>query len=619
MCGIAGLLGCKQSEMTLSTMLGVIKHRGPDAQYEFHDDGFSFGINRLAINDIENGKQPFFNRNNDVVCVFNGEIYNHRELRVDLERRGIKFATDADGEVLPHLYEIYGISFLDMLDGMFGIAIWDRRQRALYLGRDAAGEKPLYFFRTNDNKMGFASTVGPLVKAFSSELSFDLQAIWDFPSFLWVPEPRTTYSEIKAVPRGHWMRFAIGEPVRCKSFETSIPLDLPENPTDLQLLECIQETVSTAVKARLISDAPVGALLSGGLDSGIVSALASKDLDAFQTFTVALDVARDKTIDSYDESDAASLTAKLIGSKHQNVRLSQGEFRSLLGDFCTYADQPFGVSSGLGVMAVSKAAHAAGVKVLLTGDGADETFGGYSWYQYLDALPGISSKNDENGPVKPFGNSTLPVNQRLASMSHLSARERAWAWHYYASENDKRQLFSSDLTDQISSSLYVFERVPSNPSPIDYIKHDRDFYLPNEMMRKLDLMTMAHSVEGRAPLVSRRVLALAEHLRFDHMVRGERLKVMLRDAFEHVLPNSIVGRPKKSFVVPIEKWLKNDWRDLVLDSLASDSQLAKHGMIASNATDVATRMLSDSDRKNGHTLFCMVMLNLWLDSHQPAS
>ena len=163
--------------------------------------------------------------------MFNGEIYNHRELRVDLERRGIKFATDVDGEVLPHLYEIYGISLI-CSTGVWHCDLGSPTTSSLSC--DAA-EKSCLSFRTNDNKMGFASTVGPLVTAFSSEMSFDLQAIWDFPSFLWVPEPRTTYSEIKAVPRGHWMRFAIGEPVRCKSFETSIS-DLPEKPTDLQLL-----------------------------------------------------------------------------------------------------------------------------------------------------------------------------------------------------------------------------------------------------------------------------------------------------------------------------------------------------------------------------------------------
>ena len=319
-----------------------------------------------------------------------------------------------------------------------------------------------------------------------------------------------------------------------------------------------------------------------------------------------------------DESAAAMAYAKKLDTRHHAINVESKTFAQMLGVFCEYGDQPFGVTSGLGLLVIAREAKNFGIKVLLSGDGADESFGGYSWYKYLplfDTMRHSPAKNDSSDVS--FHNYKMKINERIGCLAKYDAHKRAWAWHYYASEKEKSQLFSAGLTEQASSSLRFFNEYKEKKSwqEEDYIRQDRQFYLPNEMLKKMDRMTMAYSVEGRAPFVAPAVLAHADKLKYDYLVRGDKLKWVLRKAFEDVLPQEIIDRPKHGFNVPIEHWLKTTWGHLVDETFSNDSCLGKSGIISENSLKAAKKMVMDSKRLNGHTIFCFIMLNRWMEKH----
>ena len=380
--------------------------------------------------------------------------------------------------------------------------------------------------------------------------------------------------------------------------------------SDEEAICVTREVVGNAIKSRLLSDVPVGSFLSGGLDSSIIATVAARELSRLDTFTVSFEDVNDPYHGKADESEAAAATASLIGSKHHTVRITANDFRKNLDDFCKYGDQPFSVSSGLGIMAIAHAAKETGIKVLLSGDGADECFGGYSWYEHLCKLSFCHGELPLG--ATSFQNVGLPIDKRLAVLSRMAPDQRAWAWHYYAAESEKQALFSSEWQSGLNNSLSHFAHLNNNDSPETFITNDRNFYFPNEMLTKVDRMTMAYSVEGRAPFAAASVLTLAENMPLKYMVRESELKWVLRRAFEDILPMDIINRPKHGFNVPIDHWLRGDWSDMVDEAFEKGSALHRFGIVSPNSLDVARRLLSNKKRLNGHTIFSFIMLNKWL-------
>lgn len=601
-------------------MIADLRHRGPDDE-RFHSDGpFQGGMRRLSINDVEHGRQPLTDESGDVVLLYNGEIYNSPALRRELEAKGHRFATRSDGEVICHLYEEMGESLFERLDGMFAAALWIAKERKLILARDLPGEKPLYYAELPSNCGGgvaFASETRSLRRFPGLDLGYDLQALWDFPTFLWIPEPATAYRGIKALPRGHLL-VSDGKGLTLKPYRNRFnPEPLPGD-DDASVIAETRRVVEDAVKSRLLSDVPVGSFLSGGLDSSIVATLASRELGRLDTFTIGFEDVADPYHGRADEAVYAEALAGRLGTRHHTLRVTGQTFKDMLPDFCRYADQPFAVSSGLGVLAVSRMAREAGIKVLLTGDGADECFGGYSWYFHLEAgIGGGPAAAPAEGRSVSFQNVGLPLEDRLAALRSYPPPRKAWAWHYYAGEAEKRALFGDAFAEGRESSLRHFEAFRSGPwSALDYIAQDRDLYFPQEMMRKADRMTMGASVEGRIPFAAPSVLAHAAKLKLAHMIRGGDLKFALRRAFADVLPADVVGRPKHGFNVPVDHWLKDDWADLLAQAFAPGSALSRLGWLSRDAEAKAQAMLHDPERLNGHTLFCYVMLGLWLEQER---
>jgi len=613
MCGIAGCLTTRPVEdLAVRRMVEALVHRGPDSEGFYRDGNYVAGMRRLAINDLDGGDQPLFSADRRVVLLYNGEIYNYWDLRRRLEAQGCRFRTHADGEVLCHLYARYGERLFEQLDGMFAAALWSARERKLILARDLAGEKPLYYAEIRPGEVAFASEIRALTRFPGLDLSLDRQALWDFPSFLWIPEPATVYHGIKALPPGHLLIVENGA-TKLRAYENRFRADRPLPSDEQGIISETRRTVVQAIESRLLSDVPIGSFLSSGLDSSIVASVAARKLDRLDTFSIGFESVADPYHGQADESAEAAATARRIGSRHHTIRIAGRDFRAELPRFCRHGDQPFAVSSGLGILAVAKAARAEGIKVLLSGDGADEAFGGYSWYAHLEDRECGASKDGD--AIVSFQNFGMALPERLAAIHGLSGPEQAWAWHYYAHEREKAALFSADFRSGLESSLRHFSRYrAADWQPLDYIRQDRAFYFPQEMLRKLDRMTMAYSVEGRVPFAAPSVYALAAQLDFAHLVgKDGTLKTVLRRAFADLLPPEVVSRPKHGFNVPIDHWLKQDWADLVEDSFASGSALRRAGFLAPDARDVARAMLADPQRLNGHTIFCMIMLNLWLE------
>ena len=616
MCGIAGFLGdFDNSNYQLNNMLMSLVHRGPDDQQAMHDGPYSGGMRRLSINDLKGGAQPLYNSSNTVTVFYNGEIYNYKSLRGLLEEKGIVFRGGSDGEVIPHLYDLFGEEVFRYLDGMFAISIWDSKRQKLLLARDLPGEKPLYYSDT-PNGLVYASEVKAIKSLSNIELSLDRQSIWDFPSFLWIPEPNTAYENIKSLERGHYLVASVTGIQSIRSFKPENFLEDIVFSSEDEAIQMTREIVERSIKSRLLSDVPVGSFLSGGLDSSIVASVAAKELDHLDTFTIEFENIDDPYHGKANESEAALETSKFIGSTHHNVPVTAQDFKDSLDEFVFYGDLPFSVSSGLGIMAISKVARERGIKVLLTGDGADECFGGYSWYEDIFKNDNEKNHNYPHHDPVTFQNIGMTRKDRINALNLMKPSTRAYAWHYYAHEDEKKCLIHPEFQNNLMSSTRHFSYLDKKgmDNPLEYIKHDRNFYFPNEMLRKVDRMGMANSVEGRTPFASPEVISLANSLTENLMFKDGQLKWVLRKAFEDILSPEVLNRRKHGFNVPIDHWLKNDWFDLVEEAFDTDSELSKNNIIHPKSMDFAIKLLNNESRLSGHTIFSFIMLNKWLRS-----
>ena len=616
MCGIIGYLSRSEvSQEIIKNMISDLSHRGPDDSSVFVDRQFTAGHCRLSINDIKGGGQPLYSDDGNIVLTYNGEIYNYYKLKDDLEKAGYTFKTTCDGEVICHLFDKYGENCFNKLDGMFAISLWCKNTEKLYLVRDRIGEKPLYYsFLENGEGIVYSSEIRAFKNFSNLTLSLNKQVIWDFLSFLWVPEPLTIYNEVYSLMPGEMLVFSeykakIKKYSQHKKREAGLEYKT--------LTKRTRKAVINSIESRLISDVEVGAFLSGGIDSSIITAITSQRIPNLKTYTIAFEKGMDPYAGYSDESDHAESFSEKYKTDHTTIRVTSKDFKDILKDFVHYSDQPFGVSSGLGVFCIARKAREDGIKVLLSGDGADEMFGGYMWYKYLKEVEKSSGElSEELMEDFSFLNSSFQIEDKLKKLKTYSSDKRAWGWHYYASEKSKKIIFSNELSDSCKSSHRHFSEF--NDQDIweceEYIRNDRAFYLPNEMLKKADRMGMANSVEIRVPFVSREILELVDNIKHENLIFDGNLKSLLKDGFKDELGQEVLDRPKHGFNVPIDKWLKNEWKDLVEETFSSESELRKHSIINENfSLKEATAMIYDKKQLHGHTIFCLIVLNMWLE------
>lgn len=605
MCGIAGIFNAKSDKSSeLSLMLNELINRGPDSEGRWSDKFFQAGMRRLSINDLEGGNQPLFSLSKDIVLFYNGEIYNYPQLKQELIKDGITFRTKSDGEVICHLFKKYGKKSFSMLDGMFAISLWDTIEKKLFLVRDYPGEKPLYFSRLSNGTLIYGSSIKSILKSGLVSREIDYQAIWDYTSFLWIPEPRTIYKNIHSLMPGQILEIDLKSEIKFHEFKNEMLRPNLNFTSEKEATLLTRTIVTESIESRLLSDVPIGAFLSGGLDSSIVCAVAQRKLGNLSTYCIGFENLSDPYHGTADESSYAESFAKQLQTKHRTIRVTSKDFENLLETLIESAGQPFAVSSGLGILSIAKEAQKNNIKVLLSGDGADEAFGGYSWYPHLFS----PAKGHDSFITKRFTDISGSIANKIHYMSRLKPQEQALAWHYYTLEEEKKLLFHQDIVCENSGRFFLNEKLET---PVDFIANDRKFYFTNEMLNKVDRMTMAYSVEGRAPFAAPSVQFLADNLPIEYMISGTTLKSILRKAFNDILPDDITKRAKHGFNVPIDHWLKREWKHLFEDTFGVDSVLLKNQILSEDSYAIASKLLNDPGKITGHVILTFIILNLW--------
>jgi len=579
MCGIAGILSLASNSDTANLdlvrqMCDQIIHRGPDDDGYFADGPLAFGMRRLSIIDLAGGTQPIFNEDGQISVVFNGEIYNFEELRADLQKRGHRFSTNTDTEVIVHLYEDYGVDFADKLDGMFAIALWDARTQRLVLTRDRLGVKPLYY-AVIDGLLVFGSEIKCLLAHPGLSRCVDPQAIYDYFCLGYIPQPRSIYRDVRKLPPAHRL-IAENDRIRTERY-WSIPEPEPLMVNPQEAMEKLRELLIDATRIRMISDVPLGAFLSGGIDSSITVALmAQLSPQPVRTFFIDFDD------DRYSERSYARAVAARYGTVHHELAVRPDAAR-ILDDLVHFFDEPFADSSAIPTYYLSQLARQH-VTVALAGDGGDESFGGYKRYRDILARCDSALMRKIFGPCGRAIHRLLPETSRGRCFFRSLGMRNAEFFATGTQELDTREILSRDLLATISRTVMdevdpAFEcRFDRFSDPLArFSRLDTRYYLPDDVLTKVDRMSMAHSLEVRAPFLDYRVIEFAAHIPSSWKIDGSDTKVILKRTFGLDLPPEVLRPRKRGFSVPLADWLRAELRPQ-LEEATEDPLIAESGM-----------------------------------------
>lgn len=614
MCGIAG--GFNEagiSGVALSAALNSIRHRGPDDSGVYVDETVALGMRRLAIIDVDGGRQPIWNEQNSVVVVFNGEIYNYRELMTELKSRGHQFRTDSDTETLVHLYEEYGSRMCSRLRGMFAFAIWDKARQRLLLARDRFGKKPLYYRCTDNGGILFASelkALRPLMSSAGLDCQIDEQGVYDFLSLGVVPQPRTIFQDVHSLPPGSWMSCDAGrvEIERYWSIDYSYKLRMPYG----EVLERTRELISDAVRIRLRSDVPLGVFLSGGIDSSVIAYEASRQLDQnLDSFTVST------TDPSFDEAPVAARTARELGIRNHVLPLQIAPLEEIQ-KLVRHYDQPYADYSALPTLAISRLARQH-VTVVLTGDGGDEVFGGYrryaaaEWARVFRFMPSslttalarmLHRQSGSRRSAAGFGSRFL----RGLGQSP-GARYLGWTTDLLQ-DADKQQIWTGGRMRPTED--WIEELLPGDLSGFDtQASGDIQVNLLSDLLVKMDIATMAHSLEARSPLLDHHLVEFLAALPNSQRITGGRLKGLLRDAYRGRLPDEVIHGRKRGFEFSLSSWLENELREMVMDTVGSRTAYVR-SFLKSQFVDDLLQGAILRDRNQACLIYSLLTLELWL-------
>ncbi|MGQ0668919.1 MAG: asparagine synthase (glutamine-hydrolyzing) [Actinomycetota bacterium] len=575
MCGIAGIIGGSASlvidEGALADAAARLHHRGPDGARTWFEPGAGLAHTRLAIIDRRRGEQPMFSADGRLVVVFNGEIYNHHQLRAELEARGYALKTRCDTEVLLYLFDWLGPGMVERLRGMFAFVILDRERRVALLGRDRFGKKPLYYAEIG-GALYFASTLDALRALLPATPDMDFGAIAQYLVLQYVPSPLSPYRGVRKLApgcTGVWSGGSLSvhhywEPPRRVA---------PERPglDRLELSSRLREAIAEAVTIRLESEVPLGVFLSGGLDSSTVTAEIARSGAVPSTYSVGF------RHGSFDETRYARAVADRFGTNHLEL-IADEDVPGLFHDLMAHYDEPFADSSALATLAVAKAASQH-VTVVLTGDGGDEMFGGYQRYVLFRRARKL---NSTLGPLATVGGLLLEAAGRGLRNSHLSTAGRfaraPWEGYrdalFHFHPRELATLIRGDVLDSIAPSAPVerldglWEHSAGPASTLLWI--DEQTYLPDDLLTKMDRATMAYSLEARSPMLDHVLAEFCAELPEGRLFDGERGKAILRAAYAEVLPPEILTRGKMGFGVPIGAWMRNELRPFVDELLLSE-------------------------------------------------
>jgi len=616
MCGIAGVMGIG-GDAVLRRMCEAMRHRGPDDEGLYTDAQASVGMVRLSIIDLAGGHQPMTDERQRYQLVFNGEIYNYQALRTQLEARGHRLATQSDTEVIVHLYEDDQERCVEQLDGDFALAIWDREARRLFLARDRLGVKPLYYWQQGA-QFAFASELKALLHVPGLSKDVDWRALETYLTLLYVPSPSSILRDVRKLPPATWLSVD-GDTVQTHRYWT-----LPSPALPPQRIEELQETIrarfESSVQARMMSDVPLGAFLSGGVDSSAVVAYLSRhSSQRVQTFSLGFDA----PYRSYNELPSARLVAEAFHTDHHEC-LVKPDLAASLPEVVWHLDEPLADSSALLTFLISRQAKQA-VTVALTGIGGDELFGGYPRYLGFWAslayervpqpvrwaaaslarhLPESRTSRNPIGRLTRFLDGSLqPCDQRYLSwVSHLDAASR-------------RALYTDSLSEACASAspqeTGLFERDDQHGEPFDHINRwDLTTYLPDDLLMLGDKMSMAHGLEIRVPFCDHRLVEAAASIPLRVRMRGWRLKGFLKDALRGVVPEAVLRKSKQGFMVPLSHWLRDELDPLCRD-LLSPARLRRRGWFRPETVEQMITAHRSGQAHLAHPLYALMVLELW--------
>jgi asparagine synthase (glutamine-hydrolysing) len=609
MCGIAGVAGAVRDRASLlSAMSEAIVHRGPDEAGSFSDEQVALAIRRLAIIDVAAGHQPYRNESGTIHAVFNGEIYGFAELRSRLERSGHRFASHTDGEVIVHAYEQYGERFIHELDGMFAFALWDSRAQRLILARDRLGKKPLFYFQHRDGSLAFASELAALLLDTRIDRDVDEIALAEYLRFGYVPSPRTILSAVRKLAPGTSLSWsprtgAVTQRYWTLDYEPKMTLSYAEALGEFEVRS------RNAVRARLVSDVPLGLFLSGGIDSSyILAQMIAAGAPTVETFSIGFPDRR------YDERTHAKSIAERLGSVHHEALVAATDLVEVLPKLVHHYGEPFADSSAVPTFYVARAARER-ITVALTGEGGDELFGGYYRHQAVraaaavDRLPGAVRRTAGRAVASVSSEVAHPMSSRHKLYRFLRAIE--------LEPGERYAEFTAvmGVSDRTALSDKLAGAAPLTPEgkvehPLDRaLAIDTAHSLPDQLLYKMDIASMANSLEARAPLLDYRLVEWVARLPVGFKQRGLVKKRLLSDALAGHVPAEMFKRPKMGFTAPIPDWLRGELSELLSDTLLGSASRQRGIVDARSVERLIARHNAGEDHTRG--LWTLLMLELW--------
>lgn len=626
MCGITGWInlngggGTHHSEAVLHGMCERMTHRGPDSEGLWLDERVALGMRRLSIIDLAGGSQPVYNEDRSVVVVMNGELYNYREVRADLEKLGHQFGSHSDTEILPHLYEEYGEAMLDHINGMFVFALWDKTREKLIVARDRFGEKPIYY-GVFDGRLIFGSEpkvllANPLVKP-----ELDLDSLRQYVSFDYVPAPKSIYKGVSKLPAAHLLTVEKGE-IKTRRYWNFSWAKTSKGSIDNAAAE-LRDLLADAVRMRLVADVPLGILLSGGVDSSTVAAFSTQfSTEKVKTFSIGFEE------DSFDESKYARMVATHLGTEHYEERLSVEKAADLISEIGTWLDEPLSDGSLIPTLLLSRFVKKY-VTVALGGDGGDEIFAGYPMYFAHKVARAYARvpKALRAGVIEPVV-ASLPVSSKNLSFDYKAKRfvaaskfDLVTRHHSYFGSfavDAQPRLFTDDVLANSNGDIY---RGPSDllaicdaESDVERMQFlDINYYMAEDILTKVDRASMAVSLEVRAPFLDPRIAEFAARIPLDYKLKRNHGKHILKRAVAPLLPKEILDRPKKGFGIPIADWLRGRLNPLMRELLA-EKRLREQGLFN---PDYVARLITEheSNAASHHKeLWTLLVFQLWMDN-----
>ena len=626
MCGIVGIIEQDLSRPVapadLERMVRMLQHRGPDEEGSITLPGVGLGMRRLAIVDLASGQQPILNEAGDIKVVANGEIYNFREIQRELEQHGHQFRSrNSDIEVLVHAYEQWGEDFLPRLRGMFALAIWDGRTRTLIAARDRAGEKPLYWTQTPQG-LRLASEVKALLVRPEVSRELDPIALDQFLTYEYVLAPRTMLKGVQKLPPAHFLRYRDGRATVHRYWDAAaVPL---RDWNDADAAEALRASLKRAVVSQLMADVPLGAFLSGGIDSSSIVALMSEaSSQPVNSFSIGF------SDGTYNELSYAREVAALFKTNHRERTASPG-LVDMFNRLVVHLDEPFADTSLFPTFTVSELAREH-VKVVLSGDGGDELFGGYDAYQAQALAAKLGWMGDALMPALAGVASALPPTEKKKGLVNKVKRFSAGAatapadlghyrWMVYLNARDKARLYKLGLRDALGATdVYApvrdaLGRFGQEDVLNRQLYADLSLYLADDILVKVDRMSMATSLETRAPFLDGDLMELAFSMPGHLKIRNGERKWILKQAMKDVLPGSILNRRKEGFSIPMKNWLRRELQPLMRDLLSAD-RVARRGLFDPAVVTELVDAHSAGKENHAHTLFPLMVFERWADAH----